>query len=88
MRAIPKKTLFLFQFTFISGLFSSFKMYLEMNMEKYSSAKYSQVEDKPEFKENPAGRAAQASNRPIPPPRNLRLGSLRQPSNNQRGEMV
>ena len=43
-------------------------MYLEMNMEKYSSAKYSQVEDNPEFKENPAGRAARASNRPIPPP--------------------
>ena len=83
-----EKDIFFFQFTFISGLFSSFKMYLEMNMEKYSSAKYSQVEDNPEFKENPAGRAAQASNRPIPPPRNLKWGSLRQPSNNQQGEIV
>ena len=88
MRAIAKKTLFLFQFTLISGLFSSFKMYLEMNMSKYSSAKYSQVEDQAEFEENPAGRAAQASNRPIPPPRNLKWGSLRQLSNNQQGEIV
>ena len=64
-------------------------MYLEMNMSKYSSAKYSQVEDKAEFEENPpAGRAAQARNRPIPPPRNLRWGSLRQPRNNQQGEIV
>ena len=86
MRAIAKKTLFLFQFTLISGLFSSFKMYLEMNMSKYSSAKYSQVEDKAEFEENPAGRAAQARNRPIPPPRNLKWTSLRLPSNNQQGE--
>ena len=29
-------------------------MYLEMNMEKYSSAKYSQVEDNPEFKDKPS----------------------------------
>ena len=63
-------------------------MYLKMDMSKYSSAKYAQVEDNPEFKENPAGRAAQASNKPIPTPRNLRWGSLRQPSNNQKGEMV
>lgn len=64
------------------------KMYLEMNMSKYSSAKYSQVEDKAEFEENPAGRAAQARNRPIPPPRNFKWTSLRQPSNNQQGEIV
>ena len=63
-------------------------MYLEMNMSKYSSAKYSQVEDKAEFEENPAGRAAQARNRPIPPPRNFKWTSLRQPSNNQQGEIV
>ena len=63
-------------------------MYLKMDMSKYSSVKYAQVEDTPEFKENSAGRAAQASNRPIPTPRNLRWGSLRQPSNNQKGEMV
>ena len=83
-----EKDTFLFQFTLISGLFSSFKMYLEMNMSKYSSAKYSQVEDKAEFEENPAGRAAQARNRPIPPPRNRKWTSLRLPSNNQQGEIV
>ena len=88
MRAMAKNITFLFKFTSISGLFSFFKMYLKMNMSKYSSAKYSQVEDKAEFEENPAGRAAQARNRPIPPPRNLRWTSLRQPSNNQQGEIV
>ena len=88
MRAIAKKITFLFKFTSISGLFSFFKMYLEMNMEKYNSAKYSQVEDKAEFEENPAERAAQASNRPIPPPRNHKWTSLRQPRNNQQGEIV
>ena len=69
MRAIAKKITFLFKSSSISGLFSFFKMYLEMNMSKYSSAKYSQVEDNAEFEENPAGRSAQARNRPIPPPR-------------------
>ena len=88
VRAIAKKVTFLFKFTSISCLFSFFKMYLEMNMSKYSSAKYSQVEDKAEFEENPAGRAAQARNRPIPAPRNLKWTSLRQPSNNQQGEIV
>ena len=57
-------------------------------MSKYSSAKYSQVEDQAEFEENPAGRAAQARNRPIPPPRNLIWTSLRRPSNNQQGGIV
>ena len=83
-----KKITFLFKFTSIICSFSFFKMYLEMNMSKYSSAKYSQVEDKAEFEENPAGRAAQARNRPIPPPRNLKWTSLRQPRNNQQGEIV
>ena len=76
MRAITKSITFLFKFTSIRGLFSFFKMYLKMDMSKYSSAKYSQVEDKAEFEENPAGRAAQARNRPIPPPRNLKCSSL------------
>ena len=57
-------------------------------MSKYSSAKYSQVEDQAEFEENPAGRAAQAENRPIPPTRNFKSTSLRQPRNNQEGEIV
>ena len=57
-------------------------------MSKYSSAKYSQVEDQAEFEENPAGRAAQAKNRPIPPPRHFKSTSLRQPRNNQEGEIV
>ena len=76
MRAIAKNITFMFKFTSISGLFSFFKMYLKMNMSKYSSAKYSQVEDKAEFEENPAGRAAAARNKPIPPPRNLKCSSL------------
>ena len=59
-----------------------------MNMSKYSSTKYSQVEDKDEFEENTAGRAAQASNRPIQPRRNRKLTSVRQPSNNQHVEIV
>ena len=63
-------------------------MYLKMNMSKYSSAKYSQVEDKAEFEENPAGRAAEARNKPIPPPRNLKCSSLWQPRNNQQSEIV
>ena len=63
-------------------------MYLKMNMSKYSSAKYSQVEDKAEFEENPAGRAAAARNKPIPPPRNLKCSSLWQPRNNQQSEIV
>ena len=75
MRAIAKNITFMFKFTSISGLFSFFKMYLKMNMSKYSSAKYSQVEDKAEFEGNSAGRAAQARNRPIPPPRNLKCSS-------------
>ena len=57
-------------------------------MSKYSSTKYSQVEDKAEFEENPARWADQASNRPIPPPRNRKWTSLRQPSNNQQVEIV
>ena len=88
MRAIATKITFLFTFTSIIGPFSFFKMYLEINMSKYSSAKYLEVEDKAEFGENPAGRVAQARNRPIPPPRNLRWTSLRQPRNNQQGEIV
>ena len=63
-------------------------MYLKMNMSKYSSAKYSQVEDKAEFEENPARRAAEARNKPIPPPRNLKCSSLWQPRNNQQSEIV
>jgi len=59
-----------------------------MNVSKYSSAKYSQVEVNAEFEEDPAGRAAQAKNRPIPPPRNFKSTSLRQPRNNQEGEIV
>ena len=88
MRAIAKKITFLFKFTSIICSFSFFKMYLEMNMSKYSPAKYSQVEDQAEFEENPAGRAAQAENRPIPPPRNFKSTSLRQPRNNQEGVIV
>ena len=76
MRAIAKNITFMFKFTSISGLFSFFKMYLKMNMSKYSSAKYSQVEDNAEFEENPARRAAEARNKPIPPPRNLKCSSL------------
>jgi len=85
---LSQKKNFLFPFTFTSGLFSSFKMYLQMNMSKYSSAKYSQVDDTTE--ENPSRRAAQtASNRPIPPPRNLKKWtSLRKPSNYRQSEMV
>ena len=85
---LGKRVTFLFKFTSISCLFSFFKMYLKMNMSKYSSTKYSQVEDKAEFEENPAGWADQASNRPIPPPRNRKWTSLRQPSNNQQVEIV
>ena len=88
MKAIAKKITFLFKFTSIICSFSFFKMYLEMNMSKYSSAKYSQVEDQAEFEENPAGRTAQAENRPIPPHRNFKSTSLRQPRNNQEGEIV
>ena len=88
MRAMAKKITFLFKFTSIICSFSFFKMYLEMNMSKYSSAKYSQVEDQAEFEESAAGRAAQARNRPIPPPRNFKSTSLRQPRNNQEVEIV
>ena len=87
---LSQKKNFVFPFTFTSGLFSSFKMYLQMNMSKYSSAKYSQVDDTTKFEENPSRRAAQAaSNRPIPPPRNLKKGtSLRKPNNYKQSGMV